>query len=353
MKKIFSLFLILVSTLNIGAYAAPNVNDKKSSNALLNQKKLQKKHNDSGNGLGWKISSCLATAYGLGLTFYHFWPREAGRVQNAGSNQLNQSGNLSSCNQGMIPRLNPVERFEGLPENPDINNIKVVITGDNGRYPQGIVDEGLWNDLLGYNRGYEKRTAIVDASNRSGLGGGGVDGMIFGKMGGRARPYISANLEPYKDSRGENMRDGYTGQPVRIETGGAIIHSSFDIADGYDNIPYVIQAVSPMIHNRSDFTKLRSAYYNAVRLAIACGCKRLLVPALGMNIFFQPDGTVDPTVLGKESADVALAAISDARRDMGNEDIEIIFTDYGPHRHPFYQRLSELGVSQILAPAQL
>lgn len=42
MKKIFSLFLILVSTLNIGAYAAPNVNDKKSSNALLNQKKLQK-----------------------------------------------------------------------------------------------------------------------------------------------------------------------------------------------------------------------------------------------------------------------------------------------------------------------
>ena len=102
--------------------------------------------------MGWKISSCLATAYGLGLTFYHFWPREAGRVQNAGSNQLNQSGNLSSCDQGMIPRLNPVERFEGLPENPDINNIKVVITGDNGRYPQGIVDEGLWNDLLGYKR---------------------------------------------------------------------------------------------------------------------------------------------------------------------------------------------------------
>ena len=353
MKKLFSLFLILASIVNIGVYAAPDGKDKKPVNTLPSQKKITKKHNCSGNGLGLKISSGLATAYALGLTLYHFWPREAGRVQSVGQEQRTQSGDLHFCDQGMIPRLNPVEHFGELPENLDINNIKVVITGDNGRYPQGIVDEGLWNDLLGYNRGYEKRTAIVDASNRSGLGGSGVDGAIFGKMGGRARPYISANLEPYKDSRGENMRDGYTEQPVRIETGGAIIHSSFNIADISGNIPYVIQAVSPMIHNRSDFTKLRSAYYNAVRLAIACGCKRLLVPALGMAIFFQPDGTVDRTVLGRECADVALAAISDARRDMGNADIEIIFTDYGSHRHPFYQRLSELGVPQILAPVRL
>ena len=65
-----------------------------------------------------------------------------------------------------------------------------------------------------------------------------------------------------------------------------------------------------------------------------------------MAIFFHPDPGVDSDILGKECADVALAAISDARRDV---DIEVIFTDFGPQRHPFYQRLNELRVPQILA----
>lgn len=258
--------------------------------------------------------------------------RETTVVQSHGNNSVKQLSRTDDQSKSaeVIKRLDAISvgksKFSDSVEGK-INNIKVVRTG-NDKYGKGIVDDALLNDLS-----YDgKRTAIVDAANEFALGGGGVDGFIFDAMGqDRAQAYIRKNLVPYKGNH-------------RIQTGGAIIHSSFNISDKHENVPYVIQAVSPKIYGEDAFPSLYSAYYNAVKLGIESGCKRLLVPALGMAIFFHSTGEV-----AKKCADVAINAINDACKDMGDEDIEIIFTDYGsnPTRPPFYQRLSELGVEVI------
>ena len=276
------------------------------------------------------------------------------------SDKFNDKGRAQQQNTGTIERAEAInaDMSKVLDSAEGKNhNIYVIKTGYGTSYSAGITDKGL---LSRYNDG--KNTAIVDASNWSGIGGGGIDYAIFHAMGeDNAKKYIKENCGTYS---GESS-GGYGDGKVRIHTGGAIIHSSFNIAKEYKNIPYVIQAVAPKgpggLKTLEDyngyFSQIYSAYYNAVKLGVRNGCQRLLVPALGMAIFFSDvqnsdDWQTRRRDVAKKCAAVAINAINDARSDMGADDVEIIFPDHrtknANYRSWFYRGLvDDLGIREI------
>lgn len=151
--------------------------------------------------------------------------------------------------------------------------------------------------------------AIVNAANKSLLGGGGVDGAIHRAAG----PEL---LDECKTLNG-------------CETGNA------KITKGY-NLPanYVIHTVGPVWNggNRREAGKLASCYFNSLALASQYHCKTVAFPNISTGVYGYP----------KEAA--AAIAIQEVKKFLNNNLLpeKVIFCCFDDENYRIYQQtLSE------------
>lgn len=140
--------------------------------------------------------------------------------------------------------------------------------------------------------------AIVNAANRSLMGGGGVDGAIH-RAGG---PDI---LEDCKRVRRDNFPDGLpTGEAVATTAG---------------NLParWVIHTVGPVYAKSEDRSALlASCHTKSLRVADELGAKTVAFPAISTGIYGYP---LD------DAATVAVPAVGRARTDV--EEVRFVLFD--------------------------
>ena len=111
--------------------------------------------------------------------------------------------------------------------------------------------------------------AIVNAANPVMLGGGGVDGAI----------HRAAGKQLYEECKAVAAKDG-----IRCPTGEARITKAGNL-----DASYVIHTVGPKYYIDSDPEKmLRSAYKNALQLALQYHCKSIAFPAISCGVYGYP-----------------------------------------------------------------
>lgn len=148
--------------------------------------------------------------------------------------------------------------------------------------------------------------AIVNAANRTLLGGGGVDGAI----------HRAAGHELLKECR---------------QLGGCPTGSA-KITKGY-NLPakYVIHAVGPVWHggNNNEHELLRGCYETALKLAVEYHCKSIAFPNISTGIYRFP----------KEKA--AKIANDTIRSFLSENDLpeEVIFVCFDTENYAIYEHL--------------
>ena len=145
--------------------------------------------------------------------------------------------------------------------------------------------------------------AIVNAANRSLMGGGGVDGAIHRKGG----PKI---LEECKRIRA-------TEWPQGLPKGKAVITDAGNL-----KARHVIHTVGPIWHggNRGEPELLAQAYQNSLRLTVAKGLKTVAFPSISTGAYGYPI---------ENACRVALEAVKEflEKEDSLDEVIFVLFSE--------------------------
>lgn len=121
--------------------------------------------------------------------------------------------------------------------------------------------------------------AIVNAANRSLLGGGGVDGAIHQRGG-------PAILEACRALRHDLWPGGLPTGKVAITLGGEL------------PARHVIHTVGPIYgqHGGAEATLLADCYRNAIELAISLDLKTIAFPAISTGVYGYPPAQAAPVV---------------------------------------------------------
>ena len=142
----------------------------------------------------------------------------------------------------------------------------------------------------------EHACAIVNAANRSLLGGGGVDGAIH-RAGGAA---VLKACQAIRESE----------YPEGLPTGEAVMTTA-------GNMPasYVIHTVGPIYSSCGGACQelLHNCYVNSLKEAATVGCESIAFPAISTGVYGYPK---------REAAQVAFNAVQEA---LQTYDIDVIF----------------------------
>lgn len=140
-----------------------------------------------------------------------------------------------------------------------------------------------------------KVDAIVNAANKSLLGGGGVDGAIHRAAGHELLDYCI---------------------PLNgCATGEAKITPGFKL-----QAKYIIHAVGPVWKGgeKNEASLLRSCYTNSLRLAEENGCKSMAFPCISTGVYGYPK---------QEAARIAVDAINEYLQDADLKVVVCVFDD--------------------------
>lgn len=145
--------------------------------------------------------------------------------------------------------------------------------------------------------------AIVNAANRSLLGGGGVDGAIH-RAAGREL------LEECRTLGG-------------CETGDAKITRGYKLP-----AKYVIHTVGPVYHGRTEDAKLlASCYRKSLDVAAANGVHSIAFPAISTGVYGYPL---------EDAADIAVSTVKAWMEEHADYDISVIFSCFGSRPYSVY-----------------
>lgn len=149
---------------------------------------------------------------------------------------------------------------------------------------------------------------IVNAANRTLLGGGGVDGAIHRKAGpgllAECRKLHGCETGEAKITGGHNLKAKYI-----IHTVGPIYSGSFWDAQ--------------MLHN---------CYWNSLELAAANGIHSIAFPAISTGVYGYP---LD------EATEIALAAVTHWMKQTPHYEMEVIFSCFDKRTYDMYMWYAE------------
>lgn len=150
-----------------------------------------------------------------------------------------------------------------------------------------------------------KIDAIVNAANKSLLGGSGVDGAIHKAAG----PEL---LEKNKTLGG-------------CETGEAKITPGFKLP-----AKYIIHTVGPIYKENVKMSPilLSNCYFNSLKLAVANGCKTIAFPAISCGIYGYPV---------EEAGKIALQTVMEFLMDW--PEVKVMFVQFLPEHLKVYQKV--------------
>lgn len=149
---------------------------------------------------------------------------------------------------------------------------------------------------------------IVNAANKTLLGGGGVDGAIHRKAG----PRLLAECRKLGG----------------CETGQAKITRGYDL-----KAKYVIHTVGPVYTGSyHDANMLYSCYWNSLQLARANGIHSIAFPAISTGVYGYP---LD------EATEIALDAVTTWISENADYEIEVIFSCFEKRTYDMYKWYEE------------
>lgn len=151
--------------------------------------------------------------------------------------------------------------------------------------------------------------AIVNAANKSLLGGGGVDGAI----------HRAAGPELLKECRTLNG----------CETGEAKITKGYKLSAGY-----VIHTVGPIYSgSEDDPVKLADCYRNCLKLAKENNIHSIAFPAISCGVYGYPN---------EDAAEIAVKTVAEWLENNGEYDMNVIFSCFGERMEKLYKNI--LGI---------
>jgi len=148
--------------------------------------------------------------------------------------------------------------------------------------------------------------AIVNAANKTLLGGGGVDGAIHRAAGKQL-------LEECRTLNG-------------CETGEAKITRGYNLF-----AKYVIHTVGPVWYggNKNEVQLLENAYRNSLKLAAKKEIKSIAFPNISTGVYRFPK---------EQAAQIAIDTVKDFLRNQAN-DIKVIFCVFSDEDYEIYNKL--------------
>ncbi len=163
--------------------------------------------------------------------------------------------------------------------------------------------------------------AIVNAANRSLLGGGGVDGAIHAAAG-------PALLEECRQLRKDQLPDG-------LPVGAAV-------ATGAGNLPcrWVVHTVGPNRHvGQTDPALLESCFAQSLAVAAVVGARTIAIPAVSAGVYgWDADEVADIAVTTvRDSFERGTQVTPDGDVDLG--EVELVrFVLFGARLHGAFTR---------------
>ena len=156
-----------------------------------------------------------------------------------------------------------------------------------------------------------KVDAIVNAANRTLLGGGGVDGAIHRAAGPELLRECAAlpELEP----------------GVRCQTGDAKLTCAYHLP-----VKYVIHTVGPVYRDgfHGEAEKLRDCYLHSLELAVKNGCCSIAFPAISTGVYHFPP---------QRAAEIAVATVKAFLAD--HPDLKVLFVCFDHRTSGIYRDL--------------
>lgn len=160
---------------------------------------------------------------------------------------------------------------------------------------------------------------VVNAANRFGLGGGGVDGSIHRAAGPKLKAWVESQFPTYEATNQYGEKE-----LIRIGTGDCITTPGFDLSQ------YIIHTVGPVYseeHSGRCEGELRLCYVQALIATQNLGPRRVAFPLISSGVYGYPV---------EDAIEVAITSILDYLETFEDPGIQVTLVAYD---HATYEKM--------------